>query len=92
MGFLAQPDNMGYYTDTFPARKSPMAMPRFQDPILTAFREMLPYARPVPPVRDWLQMVQIFFDQTQRILLKEASSQDAMNEAAKAMQRLLDRA
>jgi multiple sugar transport system substrate-binding protein len=91
MGFLAQPDNMGYYTDTFPARKSPMSMPRFQDPILTAFREMLPYARPVPPVRDWLQMVQIFFDQTQRILLKEVSPQEAMNEAAKAMQRLLDR-
>ena len=92
MGFLAQPDNMGYYTDTFPARKSAMTMPRFQDPILQAFREMLPYARPVPPIRDWLQMVQIFFDQTQRILLKEASAQDAMNEAAKAMQRLLDRA
>jgi multiple sugar transport system substrate-binding protein len=92
MGFLGQPDNMGYYTDTFPARKSPMSMQRFQDPILTAFREMLPYARPVPPVRDWLQCVQIFFDQTQRILLKEASPQDAMNEAAKGMQRLLDRA
>jgi maltose-binding protein MalE len=69
-----------------------MSLPRFQDPILTAFREMLPYTRPVPPVRDWLQCVQIFFDQTQRILLKEASPQDAMNEAAKAMQRLLDRA
>jgi multiple sugar transport system substrate-binding protein len=29
--FLAQADNMGFFTDTFPARKSAMDLPRFQD-------------------------------------------------------------
>ncbi len=35
---------MGFYTDTFPARVSAMSLPRFADPDLAAFKEMLPYA------------------------------------------------
>ena len=30
LAFLAKPENMGLYTDTFPARVSGMALPRFQ--------------------------------------------------------------
>lgn len=43
--FLAQTKNMGYFTDTFPARKSAMDMPRFKNPDLVPFGKMLPYAR-----------------------------------------------
>jgi multiple sugar transport system substrate-binding protein len=91
VAFLAKPDVMGFYTDTFPARRSGMELPRFRDPILQPFREMLPFARPSPPIRDWVQCIQIYFDHVQRVLLRELSAQDAMTEAARAMQRLIDR-
>lgn len=91
IGFLAKPENMGMYTDTFPARVSAMELPRFRDPILTPFREMLPFARATPPLASWVQIVQLFFDNTQRILLREATPQDAMNDANRAIQRLIDR-
>ena len=91
IGFLAKPENMGLYTDTFPARVSAMELPRFRDPILQPFREMLPFARATPPLASWVQIVQLFFDNTQRILLREATPQDAMNEANRAIQRLIDR-
>lgn len=91
VAFLAKPDVMGFYTDTFPARVSAMDMERFQAPILRPFKDMLPFARPVPPHPGWVQMVQIYFDNVQRILLREATPQAAMDDAARAMQRLLDR-
>lgn len=91
LGFLSTSENMGFYTDTFPARRSAMNLPRFQDPILRPFREMLPFGRQPPPARDWVQIVQLTFDHVQRILLRELSPQDAMTEAARAMQRLIDR-
>jgi len=91
VAFLSKPDTMGFYTDTFPARVSAMSLPRFQEPILQRFKEMLPFARAVPAHPGWVQMVQIYFDNVQRVLLREAPTQDAMNEAARAMQRLIDR-
>jgi ABC-type glycerol-3-phosphate transport system substrate-binding protein len=89
--FLAEPDRMGYFTDTFPARQSAMVLPRFADPILRPFREMLPYGRRVPPRPDWLQIVQIYFTHVQRVLLGDVTPQTAMDEAAAEMQALLDR-
>ena len=91
VAFLAKSDVMGFYTDTFPARVSAMDLPRFQDPILRPFKEMLPFARATPPLASWVQIVQIYFDNVQRILSRDAEAQPAMNDAARAMQRLLDR-
>jgi multiple sugar transport system substrate-binding protein len=91
IAFLAESDRMGYYTDTFPARRSAMTLPRFDDPILQPFRAMLPYGRPVPPRRDWVQIMQLYFDQVQRIQLGEADPQAAMETAAADIQALLDR-
>jgi multiple sugar transport system substrate-binding protein len=87
--FLSQSDNMGFYTDTFPARMSAMALPRFADPLLEPFKRMLPYGRRVPARRDWLQIVQIVFDQIQRILLRDAEPQAAMDQAAADIQALV---
>ncbi|HYP64225.1 MAG TPA: ABC transporter substrate-binding protein, partial [Acidocella sp.] len=53
LAFLAEPGNMGFYTDTFPARTSAMNLPRFQAPELAAFKEMLQYARPAPAHKNW---------------------------------------
>ena len=88
--FLAQPENMGFFTDTVPARLSAMELPRFDDPILSVFKEMLPHGRPVPLHRNWVQIVQAYFDGIQRILLGEQTAQEAMDDANEEIQALLD--
>jgi multiple sugar transport system substrate-binding protein len=89
--FLGESARMGFFTDTFPARRSAMALPRFSDPILASFRQMLLYGRKVPPRPDWVQIVQIYFDHLQRVLLGDAAPQAAMDDAAAEIQALLDR-
>ncbi|GAB5377924.1 MAG: hypothetical protein AcusKO_43860 [Acuticoccus sp.] len=88
--FLAEPENMGFYTDTFPARVSAMDLPRFDDPMLKVFGEMLPYGRPLPNHPRWVQIAQAYFDGVQRILIGEQDVQSSMDDAASDIQRLLD--
>jgi multiple sugar transport system substrate-binding protein len=87
--FLVQPDHMGFYTDTFPARRSAMNLPRFQDPILAAFKQALNYAQPAPAIPAWVQIGQIVYNNIQQVLLKVATPQQAMDTAAKQIQPLL---
>ncbi|RPI55721.1 MAG: ABC transporter substrate-binding protein [Acidobacteria bacterium] len=87
--FLAESENMGYFTDTFPARRSAMALPRFADPILENFKKMLTYARRLPAHKNWLQIVQVYFDHVQRVLVGDVPAERAMNEAAIEIDRLL---
>lgn len=88
--FLAQSDNMGFYTDTFPARESAMDLPRFDDPMLEPFAEMLPHTRPLPSHPRWVQIAQAYFDGVQRILIGQQTAQEAMDLAAEDIQALLD--
>ena len=88
--FLAQSENMGFYTDTFPARASAMELPRFDDPQLAVFGEMLPFGRPLPSHPRWVQISQAYFDGIQRILIGEQTAQEAMDLAAEDIQALLD--
>jgi multiple sugar transport system substrate-binding protein len=88
--FLAQADNMGFFTDTFPARKSAMELDRFKDPILANFRAMLPFGRRVPPQKNWIPITQAYFDGVQRILVGDQEPQEAMDQAAEEIQALLD--
>ena len=88
--FLAQPENMGFYTDTFPARVSAMDLPRFDDPMLQVFGDMLPYGRPLPNHPNWVQISQADFDGVQRILIGQQEPQEAMDDAAADIQNLLD--
>ena len=64
--FLAESANMGFFTDTMPARKSAMDLPRFKDPILDVFKKMLPYGRTLPQHKNWIQITQKYFDGVQR--------------------------
>jgi len=89
LAFLAQPAQMGMYTDTFPARQSAFKLPRFQDPNLAAFNDALQYARPAPPIPAWVQIGQILYNNIQKVLLKSATPQQAMDAAAKQIQPLL---
>ena len=75
--FLAQSDNMGFFTDTFPARKSAMELDRFKDPILANFKAMLPFGRRVPPHKNWIPITQAYFDGVQRILVGDQEPQEA---------------
>lgn len=88
--FLAEAENQGALTDTFPARKSAMELPRFDDPILQVFKEMLPFGRPVPPEKNWVQISQTYFNGIQSILLGDEEPQEAMDAAAEEIQALLD--
>jgi len=88
--FLAEAENQGALTDTFPARKSAMELPRFDDPILQVFKEMLPFGRPVPPEKNWVQISQTYFNGIQSILLGDEEPQEAMDAAADEIQALLD--
>jgi multiple sugar transport system substrate-binding protein len=87
--FLAQSDNMGFYTDTFPARTSAMELPRFDDPMLQVFAQMLPHGRPLPRHPQWVQISQAYFDGIQRILIGEQDAQASMDLAAEEIDALL---
>jgi multiple sugar transport system substrate-binding protein len=87
--FLNTSDNQGFYTDTFPARISSLKLPRFQDPILKPFAEMLPHGRPVPIHRNWVKMTQAYFDGIQRILLGDQTVQKALDQTAEEIAALL---
>jgi multiple sugar transport system substrate-binding protein len=88
--FLASSENMGFFTDTFPARKSSMEMERFKDPILANFKAMLPFGRRVPPHKNWIPITQAYFDGVQRILVGDQEAQESMDQAAEEIQALLD--
>jgi multiple sugar transport system substrate-binding protein len=90
IAFMAEPENMGFFTDTFPARTSAMSLPRFDDPILTVFKEMLPYGRRLPQHKNWIPITQAYFNGVQQILLGDATPQEAMDQAAEEIQGLLD--
>jgi multiple sugar transport system substrate-binding protein len=91
MAFLAKPENMGFYTDTFPARTSAMDLPRFKDPELAAFKEMLPVARQQPAAANWVQISQTYFNHVQEVLLGGSTPQKAMDAAAEEMKPLLSK-
>jgi len=87
--FLASPENMAYYTDTFPPTASAMENPRFDDPRYESFIAMMDYVRPAPPVDFWLEAMTIFQKEVQEILLERKTAQEAMDDAAAAMSDLL---
>jgi multiple sugar transport system substrate-binding protein len=87
--FLAEPDNMAHYTDTFPPTRTAMQNPKFSAPEFEMFIDMLPYARATPPIPGWPQMTAILQREVQAILLGQKTAQDAMDDAAAAMSSLL---
>jgi multiple sugar transport system substrate-binding protein len=88
--FMSQPENMGFFTDTFPARVSAMEMERFKDPILDVFKQMLPHGRTLPPHKNWIPITQAYFNGVQSILTGDAEPQEAMDIAAEEIQALLE--
>lgn len=89
MAFLGESDSQAVLTDTFPARISAMEAERFNDPILSVFKEMLPFGRPVPVHPNWVQITQAYFDGIQRIMLGDEDVQTAMDGAADEIEALL---
>lgn len=90
LAYLLVPENMGYYTDNnFPARETAMQMEQFQLPEYEKFREMLQYARPQPPVNNWVQITQMYFDSIQEILLGGADVQAVLTDTTQQIDGLL---
>ncbi len=89
IAFLAKPERIGFYTRTFPALKAAMTLPRFADPRLNAFKEMLNYARPQPTIDSWLEIQKIYYRHVQEILIGGATPQEAMDAATKEINAVL---
>ncbi|WP_422480160.1 ABC transporter substrate-binding protein [Pleomorphochaeta sp. DL1XJH-081] len=89
LDFLTEPENMAFFTDTFPARYSALEAERFQDPILQPFKDMLPFARMQPTLTQWPEIVNVIFTEIQQILLGAKEVQPAMDDAAKKINQLL---
>jgi multiple sugar transport system substrate-binding protein len=89
LAFLNSSENQAFYTDTFPARISSLKAARFQDPMLKPFADMLPHGRPVPVHKNWVKIVQTYFDGIQRILLGDQTAQASMDQTAEEIQALL---
>ena len=88
--WLAQPDNMAYYTDTFPATATAMKNPKFANPDFKPFIDMLPYTHISPPLKGWIQMQAAIFKEVQGILLGQKQVKQGMDDAAAAMTKLLE--
>ena len=89
IAFLATPERIGLYTRTFPALKSAMNLPRFADPRLNAFKQMLNHARPQPAIDSWLEIQKIYYRHVQEILIGGATAQDAMEAATREINGVL---
>jgi ABC-type glycerol-3-phosphate transport system substrate-binding protein len=87
--FLSSTENIAYYTNTSPARRSGFDQPQHQRPDLVGFKQMLDYARRQPPLPEWSQIVQIYYDHFQEVLLG-TPAQEAMDAAAAEIQPLLE--
>lgn len=89
--FLADRDRIAGYTRTFPALRAAMADARFADPRLTAFKQMLDFARPQPTLDSWLEITAVYYRHLQEVLIGGATAQQAMDAAAKEIDRILAR-
>jgi len=83
VAFLATTENVGFYTRSFPTIDAALKLPRFADPRLDGFKEMLKYGRQQPAVPGWLQITGIYYRHVQEILIGDATPQQAMDAAAK---------
>jgi multiple sugar transport system substrate-binding protein len=91
MAFLAQPESMAVLTQTFPARKSAMNLPKFQNPDYKTFIQDMQYAHPFPfQVVNWPKMTGIIQKYAQTMLLGQKTPKEAMDAAAAEMTQLTD--
>lgn len=90
LAFLNTTGNQGFFTDTFPARTSSMALPRFQDPVLKPFSGALATGRPAPNNPHWVDIGKALFDGIQRVLGGDQDAKASMDQANDEIQALLD--
>lgn len=89
VAFMANRDRIGFYTRTFPALVSSMSLPRFTDPRLKAFREMLEVARPQPNIDAWVRITDVFYRNLQEILIGGTDPKSGMDKAAAEIGKIL---
>jgi multiple sugar transport system substrate-binding protein len=87
--FLSNPERIGLYTRTFPTHQKAFSLPRFADPKLDAFKEMLTNAQPQPPIAAWLEVTTAYYKGIQEILIGGASTEEAMQKATKDINAIL---
>ncbi len=88
--FAVEPENHAFFTDDFPARKAALNVPRFQDPLLKPFGDMLPFARLQPGIKQWPQILeQILFPAVQYVMLEKKTVEQAVADATAEINKIL---
>lgn len=87
--FVAEPENMGRLTATFPGRKSAYELERFSDPLLQPFAEQLEQGQSEPAFSEWPLMEEVIFEYIQLVVLGEISPEDAMVEVDAAIDEIV---
>lgn len=83
-------NNLGELTIRTPATKPAYKFPPWNTPKMAAFIEAVGWGKPTPPLPQWTEMEIIMSKEFQNALLQAKSVQQAMDDAAAAMQKLLD--
>lgn len=80
--FIAQPENMGQLTATFPGRKSALELPEFNDPLLKPFSDQLERGQTKPNHKNWTQIEKIIYRYLQLVVLENMDVQEAADKMA----------
>ncbi len=88
--FIAQPQNMAFLTDSFPARKSALDLPQFNTPLLKPFALQLQKGKPEPYYENWPEMEKLIYYYMQKIILTDSINVEReMQELTKEIDRIL---
>ncbi|GGE31394.1 sugar ABC transporter substrate-binding protein [Pullulanibacillus camelliae] len=88
--FISSPKISVQYSNTFSSRKSEADNPKYKDPQVKPFAQMLQYGVPLPAIPQITQIRQIINDQVQKAMLGKASVESAMKDASKQVNELLN--
>ena len=89
--FFTRTDIMAKFARVLPTRESAAKYPRFQTKLIKPAMEMLNYGHLLPEVPEWTKMQQRIYEELQNVLLKNKSAQQAMDDAAREINRILAR-
>lgn len=89
--WFMEPSNQSQYTVDFPGNmKAAERYPRFTTTLMKANVEELKYQCNLPPIPQMEEIRNIIFTQAQYVLLEKKSAQEAMDDAAAQINRLLN--
>src|SRR5690606_7815664 len=87
--WLNKPENQARVMNRWPANRKALELPPWNDPKYAVFREAEADARSVPAVAGWFQMQEAVITELQKILIGQATPQQAADAAAEKISQIL---